>query len=244
MLYQMVLSVSQSKRLIAKGIAKWPPVIEKLKKGMIVITKGTTNRYVAEELLGETLDQSPFAWGIVAPTGTKMRDDIDEIVIKDGRREHIGFEDAVESMSPGDIFIKGGNALNYENKTVGVLSTSPVGGTIGKAYPKVLGSRIRLLIPIGLEKCVSTPIEKICSVLGSPEIGKSSLPTMYAIKGDIFTEIEALRTLCGIEAHHIASGGVAGHQGSVRLVVEGSTESIDRVIELGESLRSERAYEP
>ena len=43
------LTVSESKRLIAKGIINMPLVKDKLQKGMIIITKGSTNSYIAEE---------------------------------------------------------------------------------------------------------------------------------------------------------------------------------------------------
>ncbi len=148
MMDEVILSVSESKRLIAKGVASWPPILERFRSGMIVIAKGTTNRYVAEELLGESLGKHRFAWGIVAPPGTpRIRQDIPEIVIVNGSMTEMDFEDAIDSMSPGDIFVKGGNALNYGSRTAGVLSTSSTGGTIGRVYPRIFGSRIRLLIP-------------------------------------------------------------------------------------------------
>jgi len=241
LLHQLVLSVAEGKRLIAKGVARWPPLLERLNSGMVVIAKGTTNRYVAEEILGQDLGQYPYAWGVVAPPGKgDMGEDLDEIVIVDGRWERIPFEEAVASMSPGDIFVKGGNALDYARGVVGVLSTSPTGGTIGKAYAKVLGSRVRLLLPIGLEKCVSMPVEQICSLINSPE--GEGLPTMFALRGDIFTEIEALHTLFGVEAFHISSGGVLGCEGSIRLLLRGSEEAISRVVGLEESLKGEPPY--
>lgn len=243
MLHELTLRVPEGKRLIAKGIVRWPPLVERLESGVVVIAKGTTNRYVAEEILGQDLSRYPYAWGVVAPPGKiPLGEDLKEIVIVDGKWEGMRFEEAVASMSPGDIFIKGGNALNYENKVVGVLSTSPTGGTIGTAFAKVLGSRVRLLIPIGLEKCVSTPIERICSLLDSPEGADEDLPTMFPLSGHVFTEIEALEALFGLESFHISSGGVLGCEGSVRLLVRGSPDAVSGVLSLEESLRQEPDY--
>ena len=228
------------------GVAAWPPMKERLHKGTIVIAKGSTSRYVAEELLGESLQEYPFAWGLVAPASMpRTGQDIPEIVIVDGLRTEIEFERAIDSLGAGDIFIKGGNALHYPSRTVGVLSTSSTGGTIGYAHPKVLGSRVHLLIPIGLEKSVSTPIEAICEALNSPEVsGAGLIPTMYPVRGHVFTEIEAIKTLFGAEALHVASGGVAGCEGSVRLLVRGEMEAIRGLMELGDRLSSEMPYLP
>ena len=50
---QVVLTVSEGKRLIAKGIAEYQPVIEALHKGWVAVAKGSTNAYVVEELGGK-----------------------------------------------------------------------------------------------------------------------------------------------------------------------------------------------
>ena len=42
-----VLTVSESKKLIAKAVAQMPIVKAALENGMVIITKGTTNTYVA-----------------------------------------------------------------------------------------------------------------------------------------------------------------------------------------------------
>ena len=44
------LTVSESKRLIAKGIAANKDVKDRLENGIVIITLGTTNTYLAEEL--------------------------------------------------------------------------------------------------------------------------------------------------------------------------------------------------
>ena len=46
------LTVSESKRLIAKGISANKEVKDRLENGIVIITLGTTNTYLAEELAG------------------------------------------------------------------------------------------------------------------------------------------------------------------------------------------------
>ena len=44
-----ILTVAESKRLIAKAVAQMPIVKNALENGMVIVIKGTTNAYVAEE---------------------------------------------------------------------------------------------------------------------------------------------------------------------------------------------------
>ncbi|MHC4574780.1 MAG: hypothetical protein ACYS76_11740 [Planctomycetota bacterium] len=64
---QIVLTVSESKRLIAKAVAEMPIVKEALTKGMVIVCKGTTNTYVAEELLGRKIPHGAYVYGRTYP---------------------------------------------------------------------------------------------------------------------------------------------------------------------------------
>lgn len=60
------LTSSESKRLIAKGVKAMPGVQRALKEGTIIVAGGTTNAFVAEELLGiEIEDKTGYTMGIV-----------------------------------------------------------------------------------------------------------------------------------------------------------------------------------
>ena len=84
------LTVSESKRLIAKGIINMPLVKDKLQKGMIIITKGSTNSYIAEELMKKTIEHGSFLLGHFIPAGKEAlnikKNHIKEIVF-DLRKE-------------------------------------------------------------------------------------------------------------------------------------------------------------
>ncbi len=49
---QFCVTTAMGKRLIGKGIAHHPQIQDVLEKGTLVIIAGTTNGYVAEEILG------------------------------------------------------------------------------------------------------------------------------------------------------------------------------------------------
>ena len=58
-----VLTVAESKRLIGKAVAQMPIVKNALANGMVIIIKGTTNRYVAEEITGQKIEPAEFVTG-------------------------------------------------------------------------------------------------------------------------------------------------------------------------------------
>ena len=59
---QIILTVSESKRIIAKGIAHMPIVQQALQNGMVIIAKGTTNTYVAEEIVGQKIEHGAYLY--------------------------------------------------------------------------------------------------------------------------------------------------------------------------------------
>ena len=68
------------------------------------------------------------------------------------------------------------------------------------------------------------------------------MPAVWPFDATIVTEIEALETLAGGLAMQSAAGGLAGAEGGVRLVVQGTKEQIDKVAELADSVRGEPPF--
>ena len=69
---QIVLTSSESKRLIAKAVSQMNVVKKALKKGIIVICRGSTNAYVAEEISGQQIEKGKFTAGYVGPKGLSV----------------------------------------------------------------------------------------------------------------------------------------------------------------------------
>ncbi len=238
----VVLSPSGSKRLIAKGVAAVPAVQRALEKGMVVITLGTTNAVVAEEILGAPIDRGAFAagfiddrWNVNARLG-----EMGEIVIKNGSRVKMGPDEILASLSAGDVLIKGGNAIDPWG-AVGVLTSAASGGTVGKYIAPALARGVELVIPIGLAKAVFTPISEISQEIG---IGRIDLcmgtpAGMFPLHGRTVTEIDALELLFPVQATHVASSGIGVGEGSVSLLIEGEEKGVQAAFSLVESLKSE-----
>ena len=245
-----VLTVAESKRLIAKGVARLPAVKAALEKGTVIVTTGTTDTYVAEELLGEKLPHGEFVTGRTTPAkgGKELKpagEPIAVIVIRNGKRaEGVTLEAALEGLKAGDVVIKGANALDYENKVAGVLVGSPTGGTVGKILPYVIARKAVLVIPVGLEKLTPGVGGELARKMREPVKSLNRVPSMFPITGEIVTELEALRLLGGVEAFQAAGGGVGGAEGGRWLVFRGDRESVEKTLKLVESIQGEPPFVP
>lgn len=241
----LVLTVAQSKRLIAKAVARMPEVRQALAEGVVAIGRGSTNAYVVEEILGTAIPKAEYISGRTLPPGVPGerlgRGEYPEVVLRRGQRvEGLTAVEAAKEMGPGDVFMKGGNALDYERKLVGVLIGHPTGGTIGGVYGTIVSRKINLVIPIGLEKLVCGDLVALSLASRRPaDHPAAPAVPLFAMIGTIVTEIEALQLLCGVEARLLGAGGVAGAEGAVWLLVEGEKAALDRALELHRALEGE-----
>ena len=236
---QTLLTPAAGKRLIARALVKHPAVSAALQSGTLVIIAGTTNGYVAEELLsvcgtaGE-FSRERFFRGITLPpqrqrtdTGRLPEEDRfpgDVIIRKQKWLRGKTIFDVVDDLRQGDVILKGANALDLLRKQAAILIGDLNGGTIVKALQAVVGRRVRLILPVGLEKRVSADLNDVAKTLNAAE---ASGMRMLPVPGEIVTELEALRILTGAEAELIAAGGVCGAEGAVWLTVSGTPEQED-----------------
>jgi hypothetical protein len=228
-----VLTVAESKRLIARALKRHPLVIGAMNRGILAIAKGTTNSYIVEELMEEGIDRTDYCTGVTKPArgaeGAVTANKLPDVVLRDGhRQEGVSATDIAKEMGPGDVFIKGANALNYEKRQAGLLIGHPTGGTIGAVIGTIVSRRATLLVPVGLEKSIPGDLHEIYrAMVGAAAEGDG--PMLWPLDGEIFTEVEALQVIMsGGKAAPIAAGGIAGAEGSVRISVWGSSEHISR----------------
>jgi hypothetical protein len=251
---QILLTVAMGKRLLGKALASHPAVISALRKGTVVIVAGTTNSYVAEEILEsigrkDKFSRRRFFRGISLPPHYKTTDagrlagDSEfpgDVVIRDGLwLAGKTINDVAAELKEGDVIIKGANALDVFHNRAAILIGNPQGGTITVALTAIVGRRVRLLIPIGLEKRIPGDLDVIANKVNKPgNKGFRLLP----VPGEVVTEIEALNLLTGVKAEMIAAGGISGAEGCVWLALEGSLEQIQQAEELIQSVSSEPQF--
>lgn len=244
---QAVLTVAESKRLIAKGIAESEHVKKALEDGMVIICKGTTNTYVAEELTGDDIDHAAYVLGRVYPEkgGKKLEAGagLGEIILVNGKwQKEMTLKQAVEKLEAGDVVLKGANALDYENKLAGVLIGSRSAGTTGTVFPYSVARKAHFVIPVGLEKQIAGNMVDIVNMSQQPVEELNTVYSMFLLNGDIFTEIEALKVLADVEAVQQAAGGIGGAQGSVRLVFRGEKDNVQKALDIIGSIQGEPPF--
>jgi len=246
MMMNAVLTVSESKRLIARGVVKSEVVRKALDQGTVAVAKGTTDAYIVEELLGKPIDKTTYCTGVTFPAagdrkgGTSGRHP--DLVLRKGERLDCTAVEAVADMGPGDVFIKGANALNYERDQAALLIGHPTGGTIGATLGTIVARRIQLVIPVGLEKSCPVDLDDAAVIASDPDEARRNVPALWPISGHIFTEIEAIETLTGATAIPYGAGGIGGAEGSVRLLILGNEEQINAADELIRSIQGEPPF--
>lgn len=255
----VVLTVAESKRLIAKGVASMEIVKKAFTDGMIAIGRGTTNGRVVEEITGEKIDRAGYIAGRILPAkGAKVKlsspsmpagtvvsnsksdvsgRPIPDIVLKNGQMvQGMSVIESVNEMKKGDVFIKGANAINYQQKVCGILIGHPTGGTIS-TLATIVSRKIHLIIPVGLEKCVYGDINELSMKTREDDEYIGNAPSLIPITGTIVTEIEALKILAGVNSYLISSGGIAGAEGAVWLLVEGNKDQIENTLNIIDECR-------
>lgn len=252
---QFLITPATGKRLIAQALVKHYAIKKTFKKGTLVIVAGTTNGYVAEEILsmlkqGDGFSRKRFFRGIVLPdkiprtNAGRLKDETGfpgDVVIVDGEwQKGLTIFDVVDDLKEGDIILKGANALNISSKQVGIYIGHPQGGTILAALQAHLGRRVKLILPVGLEKRISEDINAIAWKLNQPDIKG---PRMLPLTGEIITEIEAIKILTGAQATLVAGGGVAGAEGSVYLALDGSKKALKQIEMILSTISSEKPFE-
>ena len=241
---QYLITVEEGKKLISRAVAQSESIQTAAREHTLVIVAGTTNGYLAEALLDQFGQREDFtrvgfrrgantAPGAQAETGPFANTDV---VIRQGQwlRGRTIFDVAGE-LGAGDAVVKGANAVQADRKVAGIQIGHPQFGTIGAILTAVMGRRVRLVIPVGLEKRVLDRVTDLAALLNAPE---ASGPRLQPVVGDIVTEIEAFRALTGAEATLVAAGGVAGAEGSCTFALTGEAEALARADALVKSLRA------
>jgi hypothetical protein len=254
-----ILTVADSKRLIGKGVAQMPIVKNALTNGMVIIIKGTTNAYVAEEITGQKPSHAAFVTGRIEPEkGAKVLPTVaavPHLVLVKGKSVDLSLPDAAKKLKEGDVVIKGANALDYKNKLAAVNILDPSGGTTGITMPFIVARKAHLVIPVGLEKLVAgdlvdltlktrEPLETLHAPAGQSKapFPGDVLPAMWLLTGEIVTELEAIKILTGATAFQNSAGGISGAEGAVWLTFRGTRDQVKKALELANSIQGEPPY--
>ncbi len=245
---QFVITPAAGKRLIGRGMVAHPSVRRALADGTLVIVAGTTNGYVAEEILRtlgqeEGFSREGFCRGVTTGPGVMVprHEFFGDVVIKAGRwHRGLTILDVADDLRAGDVVLKGANAVDPWGHAA-VQIGHPQGGTILVALAAVVGRRVELIVPVGVEKRVT---EDIFDLASRANAASSEGPRLLPVPGEVFTELDAIELLTGAQAVVLAAGGVWGAEGAVWLGVSGTEEEVARASDLLASIAEEPPCRP
>ncbi len=240
---QFCLTTSMGKRLIGKAMVHHPDLQAALDTGTLVIIAGTTNGYVAEEILkslgqAEGFSRVGFRRGMTTAPGAKApkADFPGDVVIRDGQwQKGKTIFDVEDDLKAGDVVLKGANAFD-QHGWAAVQIGHPKAGTIHAAMSAMIGRRVRLLVPVGLEKRVLDDVKCLADWCNAPG---AEGPRLYPVSGQIFTEVDAIKLITGAEARLIASGGIYGAEGAAWIGIDGTADQIEAAADLIKSIADE-----
>ena len=237
------LTSSESKRLLGKAVAAMPEVRHAKDNGYLVVGRGSTNAFILEELLKSKMDKERYAAGqvikgvfCVMPAGLRTK----PVTLHKGEVLNVEPGDVIDKLTPGDVLIKGANAVDPFGN-VGVVMAGPGGGTMGQFYMALKAQGVETIYPVGLEKLIPS-VEEAARYGGKLLLGRTigcRVGMALVADGRIVTEIEAIEILFDLKAVHYASGGWGGAEGSVTLIVDGEEADVNRCLDFIEGIKGE-----
>ena len=245
MLAQVVLTTAESKKLIAKAVAKLDVVRQAAMDGMVVIHPSSSTYFIFEELVGAKPGTNYWVCGVVTPRGMcvemamafgdhsprTVKFDPGKLrglwAIKKGKvLTEKTLSELMEQITPADVFIKGANALDTQGG-VGVLIGESAG--LGMVLSTWRKKKFTLVYPVGLEKLIPVPVRQAAveAKQARYEYGMGLPAGLFPYPdGKTITEIDAVKTLSGAVAVPIASGGLGGAEGATTLIIKGTDKQV------------------
>jgi hypothetical protein len=269
MLGQIILTPTESKKLIAKAVAKMDIVTKAAKDGMVVLHPSSSTYFIVEELIGVRPETNYWVCGTVAPRGNciEMGIIVGDFLPKKGVTTSYGdfrtwwlikngkllmgekISKLLEQVKPTDVFIKGVNALDPQGN-VGILIGDPrEGGPIGLILSAWRKKSFQLVFPVGLEKLISIPVSEAAREAKQTKydygmgLATGLLPCPNGERVNVITESDAIKMLSGATAVPIASGGIGGAEGAITMIVKGHEEQVKRAIEFIEQSKGAKLPE-
>lgn len=251
---QVTLTPTESKKLIAKAVARMDEVQNAFRKGIVAIHPSSSTIFIVEELLGKLPATDVWVCGIVAPKAAcgsvemSKRPGIKEdgtrrpkaefphtwLIEKRELKSGIPLGDILDRMMPEDVYIKGVNAVDPYN-TVGVLTGDRMeeGGTIGLVMARARRGAFKAVFPVGLEKLIPVSIREASREAAFRNVLDYSMGapcTLFPCQGIVVTEPRAIEILTGATTVPISAGGLGGAEGAITMVIKGSDEQVTKAI--------------
>lgn len=231
------LTPAESRRLIAKSVVQMPAFKKAWESAYVLLAGGTTNAFIAQELLGrEGIEPAQCTVGLstdglLCVTHPDSRKSFPNVFFK-GEAVEKTLAEALGDFHAETVVVKGANAVDMQGN-VGVVTAGFDGGTIPRVIGPVTSNGLKYITPVGLEKLVPS-VPESCRAVGARNI---DIPMgadfgMYCLSNTIVvTELEAIKMLFGLSGVLVCCGGVGGNEGAVTLAVDGDEAKVEALIE-------------
>ena len=239
---QITLSVEDSKELIALATLEHKDIKRALKYNKVILKGGTTVSKISEKITGAPLRIS----GRITERGTvsawKNLDFPHSVLIENNCSTNIDniFRESICSMESSDVIIISANAIDAFGNAA-IMAGSPGGGDIGNSLGGFYTEGAKVLIPAGIEKMVPGNLSDTIRETGRKNkyFSYGMSVGLFPINGEIITEIEAVKLLCeDVKAYAMGSGGLYNANGSVTLEIQGSRESLNKIVQIFKHIKS------
>lgn len=231
------LTSAESRRLIAKAVVQMPEVKRAWESSYLLLANGTTNAFIAQELLDDKSIEPERCTvglstnGLLCVTHPDSRKSFPNVFWK-GEASDKTLAEALADFHAGAVVIKGANAVDPEGN-VGVITAGFDGGTISQIIGPVTSKGLKYITPVGLEKLVPS-VRKAAAAIGAAHIDISMGADcgMYCLANTaVVTEIEALKQMFHVNATLVCCGGIGGNEGAVTLAADGEEQDVKALVE-------------
>ncbi len=252
---QVVLTPTESKRLLSKAVLALDEVQRALSDGILAIHPSSTTIFMLEELGLELPEEGIWVCGHISPKGLcisrKMIDAVLEtpeygaarypfdLILRKGKL--LPFAESslgpiLEEMTSDDVYVKSVNAMDPDGKLGVLLAARGSGGSVGLVIKTQKQKKFKMIIPVGLEKKIPIPLHT-AQKAAIKTVKAQGIPCgLWQLRGTVITEIEAFKQLFDIEAFPVSAGGIEGAEGSVVWVLQGKEENVEKAYKLCEEI--------
>jgi hypothetical protein len=260
MLAQVVLTTVESKKLIAKAIARLDVVQQATKKGIVALHPSSSTYFIVEEITGRKPNTNHWVCGVVTPRGmcvemamvlgsglspsdasTDPGDLRGAWIIEKGRlAEEESLSSLLYRMTASDVYVKGVNALDRDGH-VGILFG--LQGSMGYIQAARRKRKFTIIYPAGLEKLIPLSVREAAkeAKLTRYEYGMGMPVGLFPCPdGVTVNEVRAIEMLSGATAIPIAAGGLGGAEGAVTLVIKGKADEVKKALDFVEQSKGAR----
>ena len=171
------LTSAESRRLIAKAVLAVPEVQKAWNEAYLLLAGGTTNAFIAQELLHDDAIEPGRCTagiscdGVLCVTAPDSRKSYPNVFLK-GEAKDMTLTEALNDYHAETVVIKGANAVDMQGY-VGVITAGFDGGTIPRIIGTVTSKGLLMITPVGLEKLVPSVRESARALGGASHIDYS-----------------------------------------------------------------------